>query len=439
MDSPARASRHLVLPLALFAALGLVNLWQLGLQGVGIDFFQFWAVGQAVEESIVHDVYDPAARPELARVFLKRAEEGGSAPQRLAARFRSQEIQVSNSPLLYAFFHLIQGSGYEADFARYRLICIAGTVFSVLALCRRMGFTLAGSLAALAFVVWAFNPLVDDVREGNVNQIQLAGLAIFLVLPGGSDRIWPGLIRGAVLGAAIAFKPNLIFAAGLLGLGWILGRRLRTLVVGASGMAAGLLAAIVSSLLLFGSPRPWLAWARSLDALAGEFRSAVGWGNFAGGWLLRDLLGVNLSPFLYLLCISTVAGCVWLARRRASSRPGGPGKDEPLDVREDQILASLGPAVPLLAGDLAWPHYLVLTIPLLILLFRPRPGPSWLPWGASAALLLVCSRPLLETIGAGGDYVTAAALFCGAALLFVLGCAEAAGFATPHAGTASGA
>lgn len=420
MDRSPISSTRAVLPLVLFAALGVANLWQLALQGAGIDFFQFWAVGQAVEESLVGDVYAPGARPALARTFLLRAEEAGSAPQRIAAQFRREEIQVSNSPVLYAFFHAIQSGRYETDIARYRLLCLACTIGSVLALCLRFGYSWPGALAALGFALWAFNPLVDDIREGNVNQIQLAGLALFLVLPGRIDSVRGGLLRGAVLGAAIAFKPNLVFAAGLLGIGWLVSRRFKTLLLGSAGMAAGMIAAVVASLPLFSSARPWLAWAESLRTLAGEFRSTVGWGNFAGGWLLGDVLGVSLAPVLYLACLAAVAWCVWVGRRDG----GAAGED--LDLREDRILAGLGPVVPLLAGDLAWPHYLILAIPLILLLLAPGSRPSWIPWAACGALLLVCSRPILEVLRIGGDYVTAAALAAGAAAIFTLGCVLAA-------------
>jgi len=408
-------------------ALGAVNLWQLALQGAGIDFFQFWAVGQAVNESLVADVYAPGARPELARIFLSRAREAGSAPQQVAAEFRRDEIQVSNSPALYSLFHALESGRYETDIARFRILCLLCTAASVLALCRRLGYSWSGALAALAFALWAFNPLVDDIREGNVNEIQLAGLSLFLVLPGKLDDPRGGLLRGAVLGAAIAFKPNLIFAAGLLGLGWIVSRRLKALVWGSAGMAAGVLAAVVVSLPLWGSPRPWLAWAESLRTLAGAFRSTVGWGNFAGGWLLGDLLGVSLAPILYLACLGAVAWSVWAGRRESAA------SGDTLGAREDVILAALGPVVPLLAGDLAWPHYLVLAIPLILILLAPRERPAWMTWAASAALLLVCSRPILEVLGATGDYVTAAALATGSAALFILGCARTAASASPAA------
>ncbi len=411
--------------LLIFVLLGALHAWSAGDTGVGIDFYQFWSVGQAVREGLVENVYSPEAWPRLAGIFQERAERDGGQRHRAAAAFRREGIQTSNTPFLYAAFHAFESGDYEKDIRRFRALSLATAAASVMALCALAGLGVEAALIALAFLFWAFVPLHYDLAEGNVNAIQLGCMALFLLLAragAGSLRLFAA---GAVLGAGVAFKPNLVFVPLALALAWSLDRRWSRLVVVMGGVAAGGAAAAGCGALFFGGLRPWLDWVETLRHIQETFGSEVKWGSFGGGRLLLDLTGRNLSALLYLACFTALGLAV---RRRASGalREG--------TMNGDLLVVGLGPLIPILAADLAWPHYLVQALPLALLLlaaeaFRPDRGAG--RWLALAGLVGICSSPLVDWIGPRSDYLYAVPLASGSLLLFIAGCLALAGGGGP--------
>src|SRR5262245_45667939 len=111
--------------LALLLAVALGGMWSSITYAPGIDFYQFWVVGQAVEEKLVDDVYAAAARPRLAQTFFARAAQSASQRQRAAADFRKEEVQAASTPFLYTAFWALQSGDYDADLLRYRLLGLA--------------------------------------------------------------------------------------------------------------------------------------------------------------------------------------------------------------------------------------------------------------------------------------------------------------------------
>lgn len=421
---PARSAGLAFLPLALLAALGILNAWASGERGAGIDFYQFWAVGQAVHESLVENIYEPEARPRMAEIFSRRAEEDGSGRIRAAARFRREEIQAASTPFLYSFFYLMRSGEYEKDIRRYRILCLGCFVLAILAVCRLAGYGLEGTLVVLAFAFWAFLPVQDDLRDGNVNQIQFALLALYLWLQRAGKPAWRDLLAGAVLGVAIAFKPNLALVAVVLGLFWAIGGRVRTLSLRGAGFAAGLLFAVAGSSAFFGSVSCWGSWLSTLRQLDEQFDVAVGWGNFGGARLLRDWLGVNLSPALFLLTIGLVGICIWRGRRREDPSEAGAAAQASA-ARDELLMVGIGLLVPLLAAGLAWPHYLVLAIPMCVYLMRPAERRAARALPAFLGVVCICSTPIFQAFKIEGDYLFASALALGSAILFGVGCWEA--------------
>jgi len=399
-----RGSFLVVLPLLTFALLGLGHAWGQASAGTGIDFYQFWSVGQAVREHLVEDVYAPESWPRLASLFMERAERGGERRHIAAATFRREEIQTSNTPFLYAAFHFFESGDYETDIRRFRVLGMAITILSIVLLCRAMGYTAAGTLAALAFALWAFAPLHYDLSEGNVNAIQMTALGLYLVVSRGKET-WRSVAAGAILGLGAAFKPNLAFVPLVLVVAWAIRRDFRTLATRVAGMAAGGLLAVALSAAFFGAVTPWFSWLGVLRHIQQTFGSEVKWGSFGGARLLLDLTGRNLSPVLYLAALGAIGFAV------RASRDG-----------DEVPVACIGPLVPILAADLAWPHYLVQAIPLAIWLARPRRSRLAPALLLSVALAAVCSSPILDRFAAGNDYAYAGSLAAGTLILFVLGC-----------------
>jgi hypothetical protein len=142
------------------------------------------------------------------------------------------------------------------------------------------------------------------------------------------------------------------------------------------------------------------------------------WGSFGGARLLFEMTGRSLSPALYLIAIGAVGFSVWIARSG--------GADSPAGASRDFAVLAIGPLVPILAADLAWPHYLLQAIPLAVWIGRPRAMSRTAAWLFAAALAALCASPLLDLVAAGVDYAYAITLATGTLLLFVLGCVEIA-------------
>jgi hypothetical protein len=79
-----------------------------------------------------------------------------------------------------------------------------------------LGHSAAALLGGAALLLAWGEPLASEIRVGNVNQLQLGGVALFALarrLPAPAAR---ELVSGALLGALVAFKPTLALAPLLL-------------------------------------------------------------------------------------------------------------------------------------------------------------------------------------------------------------------------------
>lgn len=410
--------------LALLLAIALSGLWSAVHYAPGIDFYQFWVVGQAVEEGLVDDVYAPAARPRLGLAFYARSTQSASQRQRAAAEFRKQEVQAASTPFLYTAFWALQSGDYDADITRFRILGLACALLSIVALGRFLGYAPSEILLVLVYACAGLPALQNDLAEGNVNALQLGFLVLPIVLLSGARRAWKTALAGAALGLGLAFKPNVALAAALLGGSWVLARRWRELGQAALGLLAGVAFAVVTSSLFFGSAGcwgEWLALARTLDQ---QLDVGVHWGNFALARLVRDATGFDAAWALLLGALGLVAAC--LVRARQSAQPSASAG------RRDALLIALGPVISLFAGRLAWPHYLLLALPLLLLVLQPRIGgteASARARGGRVFLTLLLgagfSSPLLlAVLGVENPYSLALAQACAAVLLFALGLLE---------------
>ena len=173
--SPRNIGAGLLLVLALVGAL---RLSESSTHYTAIDFYQYWALGQAVEEQLVANIYLKESQRRVAKVFLQRARKTGNRPQQVVAYHRRGALQAASTPFLYTVFRAIQTGDYDRDIANYRRATLLGSLASVLVLCWLLGATPLQAAAALAFLCWLFTPLRDDLAEGNVNQVQLLLLTV---------------------------------------------------------------------------------------------------------------------------------------------------------------------------------------------------------------------------------------------------------------------
>ncbi len=405
----------------LLAAYALVSAWDFSARPACIDYYQFWVVGRAVAAQETTDVYSASERQRLGELYAQRAyaQAAGTPTKRLQAASQRRELETYSTPWFYTLFGVFSGADYEASQLWFQRASLVAYAAAIAILARLLGFSLTAGLLALGALLQWFNPFVDDVLAGNVNRLQLFVVALFLCLECRLRFRGRHVVAGVLLGALLAFKPNLAAIAAVVVLGWGIAGEGRRVVASLVGQVAGVLLAVLASIAFFGSAAPWSAWMRELPRLmragspvAGDARE----GNYALVRLLRDAAGVSLGPVLpALLVLATIAALV-VGRRRSASAP-----DATLTV----LLVGVGAAVSLLATELAWQHYFVAIVPLALFLLRPGQG------RVSAALACV-GLPMasLQNVGRLFDLhqpaAGAAIVAGGTLLLFAIGLAELA-------------
>jgi hypothetical protein len=257
---------------------------------------------------------------------------------------------------------------------------------------------------------------MKDMEVANVAQLQLAGLALYIVL----RRRRPGAVRdiigGLILGCLVAFKPNMVFLPVLLGVSWIVDRRWKALIIQTISGLIALAAAFVCGCLFLHSWSAWTDWIRGLAAISQVSDISLAKGNYSLARLVMESGGPPISIYLILAALAISLWAIWSSRRRG---------DTDLFHR-DYLVAAIGCAVGLLVLKLVWMHYYVLFLPLLIYLFSPAvkrtPGWGWYAERAAAVavLLVLFNSPVLIFLTIDSHFLMAALFICGAWELFFL-------------------
>jgi hypothetical protein len=200
-----------------------------------------------------------------------------------------------------------------------------------------------------------------------VNTIQLALVAGSAAGLMARRRASGEVSCGLMLGLGVAFKPNLLPIALPLFITLAAGRRPASVARVSAGLAFGGALAIAGSSLFFGGPGCWGEWARILpELLRPPFSVATG--NYSLATVLRELTGFDIALPLLAGALGAFAVFEW----RRTSRRGSTAPDPPSSRDLEAIaILGLGSALLLWTARLAWLHYFVFAIPLVLFVFRP--------------------------------------------------------------------
>ncbi len=371
-----------LLALALAALFGMARLWGRAHEGVGVDFYQFWAVGRAVAAAPGSDPYSEEGRREMGG----RALAGAASSPALAAVAEYRRVLATYStPFLYAIFGLPASGRYGDDHIVFQGISILAAAAGILLLGAAAGLEWPLRLGLLAFVLEWNEPLYSDTTVGNVTRLQLGLVAAAIVLAGRRSA-HARISLGVLLAAAVLFKPNLAFVPLLLGIVLLRRRRGRDLGLLAVGLAAG--AAMVIALAWWaGFPPPsWARWARAAGTLP-DTLATRDFGNMAIARALQDAWGIPAAAAGLALAVAFVGGFSLVL-----VKSGAVTEDE------ERLGLAAGGLAYLLSGTLVWIHYFVLALPIAILSLgasaRPRCGRL-----ATLALGLMAVRPFFLLTG----------------------------------------
>lgn len=392
-----RLWRYLLRLFVLAALLVSLNhTWQYGKLTQGFDFLEKWQIGQRFAGADAGSIY--------------------------SARFLDLHI---SSPFLYTLVSLLSSGDFAFDVRIFRLICMVATVAAIVGMSRMLGYSVWAGLTAVVLLTYRFQPLLSDIRVANVNQIQLGLLALFLFALSRRDLRTRSFLGGLILGFAVAAKPNLLFVAAMLFASWLINRKFRKTLAFATGMAAAAAVAVIASSIVFGSFSCWTAWLKILPQ-ASDYRYTIQDANYAPAMLLFSRFGIKVSFFLAILFFGTATAGLLAGRLARGNVPAADDRER--ELLGDILMTAMGCLIYLLSASLAWLHYFILTIPMLLILFRPGKRSGELaasaPLGlvlAAVSYLLIAELPLRFLLSTAVPYRNAMSIGIGTCILYGLG------------------
>ncbi len=373
--------------LSILIFLSVLGAWQYTQQAVGIDYYVAWVAADAVKQDNPLNIYDESSRISLSSEYRKKALAADAASRENMVTKYVSKLYMTASPFLYWVIGLLSSGDYETDLSVWNFLSLFSLLVSVLVMCRLLAYSLASSLAMLLpLVVW-FVPLLADLRVANVNSFQLGLIGLILWLHSRDSNTRYLFAAGLVTGLTVMFKPNLAPVALLLAGGWVVRRQYARLRVAIAGILTGVAGAVLVSSWWMGDSRAWIDWLLILDKTMGSTpREASGnisiMTQFIGALGPLGQLGLALSlSFLVLVFL-------WWGRR-ANAPAAGEGLNQNREFIENTLLVAMGALVQMLASALVWTHYYLLTVPMLIVAFRP-----WLGLSRNTAVLILMKRVL---------------------------------------------
>lgn len=389
-----------------FLCIALSDLWWTGQHFLGIDYYQYWVAGQALANQEVQSIYNKSDRQVLFDKYVSRAElqSAGQATRELRAAKEHVKLELFSTPLMYSFFALITTGDYEKDYRNFRMICLFVFLISLITLCRLFELSPIETMIIICLLTRLFDPYMSDARVGNVNQILVGFLTLFLWLKRQSQWAWNDILAGYVLGFAVMFKPTIATAPILLTAGWLTDKKHKTILMQSSGFCLSVLTALLISKYYFGSFECWTEWMglmRTIDL----WNISISVGNQSLSNLIQEWNGMDVSIILLICLLIVTIVLIWFGRRRSSENADA-------DFDRESWAVGMGCVIMLMASKLVWMHYYLLATPLLIYLLRHEKG---VEPGSYATLLrkittlviivLYSTRSILYMMGLGSNPV----------------------------------
>ena len=343
----------------MLAVVSIGQMWRYGARMPGIDYYQFWVVGTELREGHADAIYSVSQRAEFGKKWLEVASQEKTSRLYSAAR-RREQLETFSTPWLYTLFAWSVTGDYERDYKWFLAGSMTISVAAIVAICRSFRVSVTMTALWVAFCFGCFQPLKSDVAVGNVNQLQLGGIALYILSQSRMSGWKAHLSGGLILGLMIAFKPNLGFAFAMLMAFWIASAAWGKLLGQMIGSFIALGLAISASSMMFGTVTCWVQWTASLSELMGTQNLPIEAGNFSPSALLQHLgRSGHSQEFLPALSLLMMIVIVSDSFRRT------PISDQ---ARRDQdvLIMGLGTIVMLLGSKLAWVHYFELLIPAAI-------------------------------------------------------------------------
>jgi hypothetical protein len=379
-----------VVMLGLFALTQLMSRYA---ETVGVDFYQFWGVPTAMRLT-GGTLGTPYTSGERYHAVLKEyAAASGQPKLRVAHRFWSGP-DFAGSPLLYRVFALTSAD-YTASLGVFHLLQVVSFVGACLLLGYLFRFDPFQLLCLTLVCLLFYQPLLSDLRVGNVGSLQLGALAAALGLasllprlPSPGQRAGLGALLLIALAALTLCKPNIVLVAVLLALHLAVRHGVRVFGLAALPAAAATVLLVIAPCVYFRSWTVWQEWYRFVyGANPRMLLRPIASGNYSTPLMLSSWLGgavwVIVGVLLVLLALSLLA-VVWT--RLPAPRGAGDlvprGAGDRVRSALERLLGdpaaalAIGILVTTATSPLYWAHYYVLLLlPGLWLLGTPAATP----------------------------------------------------------------
>ena len=361
----------------LLLANAAVARWTYTKAALDIDYFTLWSVPHAVARlppaAQVPDIYTSAVQRDMGALLLEEARGlPRDSPQvratQITASLYDGRVDATGTPFVYAIVGLLSSPDFAGDAAVFQFVSAVCFLIALGLLLRTLRFPLWSAVLALVFFGLEFTPIRADVRVGNINQLQLLTLALFIVL---STKGRP-LVAGLALGFGAALKPNLLPVAIAALLFALAARDYRRLTRTMTGLLTAIAIAVAIGATYFGSLVAWGDFVRSVPATLGQGYPLEN-GNYGLAELLSTVTTLPVAQTIVALAVGVVIMVTVIRRRRGSDANGSAA------FHDSFLAAGVGIALMLLASRLAWLHYYALTIPAALYLLRPTDAASAQP------------------------------------------------------------
>ena len=369
----------------------------------GMDLYHPWGIARVMHEDPAAG--SPYAHPERYGAHVQRITEAARATDPklwIVGRLWRSRAGVAFEPTATPFYYAVL-SLLPADYDSAHLAFAALQYFSLIAavalLAHLAGFAIVPSLAVACAAGLVYTAFGQDVYVGNVNSIQLLGVAVLVWIAERRlylARAWIDRLYLPLIALGLVLKPNLPWVAGMLAAQYALVRGPRAFAVGTALAAATVAVSVAIGAAYFGDLGIWADWFAYL-------RRGIFYSVDLGNQSLPMLMAEKGSGFGPVANSALVAACIALAFLVAVSAGG---KRQELAAPTARALlsdawyaASVGVVLTCAATPLFWIHYDVLALVPILYFVRAGRRPDAGTWCAAASFVIL-SVPFIRLLNA---------------------------------------
>lgn len=353
-----------------------------------IDYYQFWAIGQAVHSMDLNNIYSKRDRSQIGRnLYQQFREQGASEMEERTTKYRSTRFTPAATPFFYSVFYLVSTGNFGLDYEIYRIGSLALFFASFLFLGVAVGIPAFVTALFLLFVCTVFFPFKNEISSANVNLVQVALLSFLMFMRSRKRTGTLNFLTGLAIGFTVMFKPNLIYAPSLMILFWMVKKQFEVLKWAAVGALCAASIALTLPSFVLGDMVRWRDWASGFQPMV--FRGYFVNKSFLG--LLLHSKNLAFHKVFSIILLSFPIAIIWGNRNREESRDAFWFKE--------YLLVWSGVAIYLLSGPLVHGHYFLLALPLALSALRPQHlGEKFSrqrQWAGLLGVALMAIHPLL--------------------------------------------